>query len=198
MWFISLCSLPRGFPAPRGQSSHPASFADCHWKQAIFHPQGGWTQECSDTANLGSVPSPHDPVPGNPSLCQSVSPGSLCLLLYPCLQSPWAEMNMISGRGLLHMVCSRLPLQLCFVNKSPVTYTPAWVTHLPEKVLCSPKQICLENDEGTYQMQSMGPTNYCTRSRHTLPLTSSLKSSVELPLQACWFHFHLNMMLDIR
>lgn len=65
-------------------------------------------------------------------------------------------MNMDFGRGLLHKVCSRLPPQLCWGNKSPVTYTPAWVTHLPEKVLCSPKQSCLENDEGTYQMKTVG------------------------------------------
>lgn len=152
----------KGFPSSMEPKLPCCFFADCHWKQAIFYPQGGWTQECSDTADLGSVPYPHDPVPGDPSLCQSASPGSLHLLLYPCLQSPWVEVNMVFGRRLLHMVCSRLPLQLCCVDKSPVTYTPAWVTHLPEKVLCSPKQSCLENDEGTYQMpiKSVGPTSY--------------------------------------
>lgn len=148
----------KGFPSTPAPKLPSCFFADCHWKQAIFHPHGGSTQECSGTADLAPVPCPHDPPTraSIPLLCQSGSLGSFPLFLYPCLQSSWAEMNMSFGRGLLHKVCSRLPPQLCWGNKSPVTYTPAWVTHLPEKVLCSPKQSCLENDEGTYQMKTVG------------------------------------------
>lgn len=157
--WLCLCAFPRGFPAPRGQSSPSCSSADCHWKQAIFHPQGGWTQECSDTADPGSVPRLHEPPLGDLSLCQSASLGG-----------PFASVPLhrrLLGRNECDLWQRASPQGLfktssatCWRKKLPVTYTPARVTHLPEKVLCSPKQSCLENDERTYQVRSVGPASY--------------------------------------
>lgn len=51
----------KGFPSSPAPKLPSCFFADCHWKQAIFHPHGGSTQECSGTADLGPGPCPHDP-----------------------------------------------------------------------------------------------------------------------------------------
>lgn len=69
----------KGFPSSPEPKLPSCFFADCHWNGAISHPQGGWAQERSDTADLGSVPRPHDPLPqpGDPSLCWLASLGSL-------------------------------------------------------------------------------------------------------------------------
>lgn len=144
------------------------------------------------------MPYSHDLVPGDPSLFQSASPGILGLLLYLHLQNPGAETNMSVGRRLLHTGRSGLPLQLCWVDQSPVTYTPTRVTHLPEKVLCSPKQSCLENDDGALSNALRGANQPLSRvqTHCASHLRPAVKCGAATP--GCWFHFHLNMMLDIR
>lgn len=183
----------KGFPSSK-QPKLPSCFsADCHWKLAVFL-----------TLNVAGLTADLTLCPIHMTSCQGIhlsfsQPAmGATLLPYPYLQNLWAEVNLTVDGGFLHTGQSRLPLQLCWADQSPVTYTPAGVTHLPEKVLCSPKQSCLENDEGAYQMLAVGPASHGAGSRRPPPLTSSPKSSVELPLQACRFHFHLNMMLDIR
>lgn len=146
LWFVSFCFLPRGFPAPWSQSSPLASLLTVIgngpfstlkvvglksvvtlliWALCRVHMTPCWRSHFSVVWQALGAPS--------------------WLPYPPCLQSPWTEMNMSFGRQLLHKVCSRLPVTE-LGNKSHVTYTPASVTHLPEKVLCSPKQSCLEND----------------------------------------------------
>ena len=57
------------------------------------------------------------------------APGAFGLLPYPCLQSPWTEMNMTFGKGLLNKVCSRLPLRLSWgINRLSPTPLQGWLT----------------------------------------------------------------------
>lgn len=85
------------------------------------------------------------PVYDPPSAVSPQAPEASCLPPVPgLLTRGWDEGDLwqrAPHEGLLRTFSATV-----LGNKSPVTYTPARVTHLPEKVLCSPKQSCLEND----------------------------------------------------
>lgn len=98
--------LPRGFPAPGSQSSPPAAL----WTVAGNGPfsilkVAGLKNGETWALCLGHM----TPLPADPSL--SVDKPAICFLI-SASKAPGLKRPVISGRGLLHKVCSRLPLRL--------------------------------------------------------------------------------------